>query len=179
MSTRVDFYTGAAWSAMPSVATRPISVVDLCCRHTLHVSWQPAVVPSAPICLPLRKVCLLLLVDVLLCARKWGVKERGDHLRKAGGGQKMKGWKEGGQRTKEGERVLRQRKPRGWDKQCSPPTIVRCDTRDHHAARVSTNCARHAKQRERPLPTTLHSLPGSSAVGRHAVQNKYRPSPPP
>ena len=62
---------------------------------------------------PLRKVCLLLLVDVLLCARKWWVKERGDHLRKAGGGQKMKGWKEGGQRTKEGERVLRQRKPRG------------------------------------------------------------------
>ena len=26
---------------------------------------------------------------------------------KRGGGQKMKGWKEGGQRTKEGERVLR------------------------------------------------------------------------
>ena len=96
MSTRVDFYSGAAWSAMPSVATRPISVVDVCCRHTLHVSWQPAVVPSASICLPLRKVCLLLLVDVLLCARKWWVKERGDHLRKAGGGgQKMKGWKEG------------------------------------------------------------------------------------
>ena len=83
MSTRVDFYSGAAWSAMPSVATRPISVVDVCCRHTLHVSWQPAVVPSAPICLPLRKVCLLLLVDVLLCARKWWVKERGDHLRNA------------------------------------------------------------------------------------------------
>ena len=113
MSTQVDFYSGAAWSAMPSVATRPISVVDVCCRHTLHVSWQPAVVPSASICLPLRKVCLLLLVDVLLCARKWWVKERGDHLRKAGGGQKRKGWKEGGQRTKEGERVLRQRKPRG------------------------------------------------------------------
>ena len=71
MSTRVDFYSGAAWSAMPSVATRPISVVDVCCRHTLHVSWQPAVVPSASICLPLRKVCLLLLVDVLPCARKW------------------------------------------------------------------------------------------------------------
>ena len=66
MSTRVDFDSGAAWSAMPSVATRPISVVDVCCRHTLHVSWQPAVVPSASICLPLRKVCLLLLVDVLL-----------------------------------------------------------------------------------------------------------------
>jgi hypothetical protein len=52
MSTRVDFYfySGAAWSAMPSVATRPISVVDVCSRHTLHVSWQPAVVPSASIC---------------------------------------------------------------------------------------------------------------------------------
>ena len=68
MSARVDLYSGAAWSAMPSVATRPISVVDVCCRHTLHVSWQPAVVPSASICLPLRKVCLLLLVDVLLSA---------------------------------------------------------------------------------------------------------------
>ena len=74
MSTRVDFYSGAAWSAMPSVATRPISVVDVCCRHTLHVSWQPAVVPSASICLPLRKVCLLQLVDVLLSARKLWVK---------------------------------------------------------------------------------------------------------
>ena len=70
----VDFYSGAAWSAMPSVSTRPISVVDVCCRHTLYVSWQPAVVPSASICLPLRKVCLLLLVDVLLSARKWWVK---------------------------------------------------------------------------------------------------------
>ena len=39
MSTRVDFYSGAAWSAMPSVATRPISVVDVCSRHTLHGSW--------------------------------------------------------------------------------------------------------------------------------------------
>ena len=84
MSTRVNFYSGAAWSAMPAVATRPISVVDVCCRHTLHVSWQPAVVPSASICLPLRKVCLLLLVDVLLCARKWWVKERGDHRVHAG-----------------------------------------------------------------------------------------------
>ena len=68
MSTRVDFYSGAAWSAMPSVATRLIGVVDVCCLHTLHVSVQPAVVPSASICLPLRKVCLLLLVDVLLSA---------------------------------------------------------------------------------------------------------------
>ena len=96
MSTRVDFYSGAAWSAMPSVATRPISVVDVCCRHTLHVSWQPAVVPSASICLPLRKVCLLLLVDVLLCARKWWVKERGDHLRKAGGEAEEEGMERGG-----------------------------------------------------------------------------------
>ena len=39
MSTRVDFYSGAAWSVMPSVATRPISVVDVCSRHTLHGSW--------------------------------------------------------------------------------------------------------------------------------------------
>ena len=70
----VDFYTGAAWSAMPSVATRLIGVVDVCCLHTLHVSLRPAVVPSASICLPLRKVCLLLLVDVLLSARKWWVK---------------------------------------------------------------------------------------------------------
>ena len=74
MKRSEDFYSGAAWSAMPSVATRPISVVDVCCRHTLHVSWQPAVVPSASICLPLRKVCLLLLVNVLLSARKWWVK---------------------------------------------------------------------------------------------------------
>ena len=95
MSTRVDFYSGAAWSAMPSVATRPISVVDVCSRYTLHVSWQPAVVPSASICLPLRKVCLLLLVDALLCARKWWVKERGDHLRKAGGGEE-EGMERGG-----------------------------------------------------------------------------------
>ena len=70
----VDFYSGAAGSAMPSVSTRPIGVVDVCCRHTLHVSWRPAVVPAASICLPLRKVCLLLLVDVLLSARKWWVK---------------------------------------------------------------------------------------------------------
>ena len=92
----------------------------------------------------------------------------------------MKGWKEEGQRTNEGEHVLRQRKTKGWNtNQCSPPTRVRCDTSNHHAAPLSTNGARHAKQRERPLPTTLHSLPGSSAVGRHAVQNKYRPPPPP
>ena len=71
---QVDFSTGAAWSAMPSVATRLIGVVDVCCLHTLHVSVQPAVVPAASICLPLRKVCLLLLVDVLLSARKWWVK---------------------------------------------------------------------------------------------------------
>ena len=72
-------------------------------------------------------MCLLLLVDVLLCARKWWVKERGDHLRKAGGGQKMKGWKEGGQRTKEGERELRQRKPRGEHKAMQPsdPSTLR------------------------------------------------------
>ena len=70
----VDFYSGAAWSAMPSVATRLIGVVDVCCLHTLHVSLRPAVVPSASICLPLRKVCLLQLVDVLLSARKWWVK---------------------------------------------------------------------------------------------------------
>ena len=70
----VDFYTGAAWSAMPSVATRLIGVVDVCCLHTLHVSLRPAVVPSASICLPLRKVCLLQLVDVLLSARKLWVK---------------------------------------------------------------------------------------------------------
>ena len=34
----VDFYSGAAGSAMPSVSTRPIGVVDVCCRHTLYVS---------------------------------------------------------------------------------------------------------------------------------------------
>ena len=72
-------------------------------------------------------MCLLLLVDVLLCARKWWVKERGDHLRKAGGGQKRKGWKEGGQRTKGGERELRQRKPRGEHKAMQPsdPSTLR------------------------------------------------------
>ena len=48
---------------------------------------------------PARSV-LLLLVDVVLCARKWWVKERGDHLRKAGGGRK-------GREGKRGDRELR------------------------------------------------------------------------
>ena len=39
----------------------------------------------------------------------------------------MKGWKEGGQRTKEGERELRQRKPRGEHKAMQPsdPSTLR------------------------------------------------------
>ena len=43
------------------------------------------------------------------------------------GGEKRKGWKEGGQRTKEGERVLRQRKPRGEHKAMQPsdPSTLR------------------------------------------------------
>ena len=54
----------------------------------------------------------------------------------------MKGWKEEGQSTKEGEHVLRQ-----WHtQQSNPPTVVLCDTIDYEAALGSTNCARHAKQ---------------------------------
>ena len=63
---QVDLSTGAAWAAMPSVATRLIGVVDVCCLHTLHVSLRPAAVPSASICLPLRNARLLQLVDVVL-----------------------------------------------------------------------------------------------------------------
>ena len=35
-------------------------------------------------------------VDALLCARKWWVKERGDHLRKAGEGAEDEGMERGG-----------------------------------------------------------------------------------
>ena len=58
----------------------------------------------------------------------------------------MKGWKEEGQSTKEGEHVLRQMRS-GWHtEQSNPPTGVLCDTIDYEAALGSTNCARHAKQ---------------------------------
>ena len=73
--SEVGFVTGAARLAMPSVATRLIGVVDVCCLHTLHVSLRSAVVPSASIRLPLRNVCLPQLVDVLPSARKWWVKQ--------------------------------------------------------------------------------------------------------
>ena len=55
------------------------------------------------------------------------MKERGDHLRKAGGGEEEGRERGGGQRTKEGERELRQRKPRGEHKAMQPsdPSTLR------------------------------------------------------
>ena len=56
------------------------------------------------------------------------MKERGDHLRKAGGGAEEEGMERGGgQRTKGGERELRQRKPRGEHKAMQPsdPSTLR------------------------------------------------------
>ena len=74
------------------------------------------------------------------------MKERGDHLRKAGGGAEDEGMERGeGQSTKEGEHALRQ-----WlTQQSNPPTVVLCDTIDYEAALGSTNCARHAKKIEK------------------------------
>ena len=68
---------------------------------------------------------------------------------------------------------------KGWNtKQCNPPTIIHCDTSNHHAAPVSANCARHAKQRERRLPPPSIACLEVVRWGDMRCKLKTAPSPP-